>query len=182
VAAARRTVYVQGAERTTIADVASAADVPLGNVYYYFKTKDALMSAVVGSYRADFAALIDGIEQRRTPRARLKALIGRLAEGHELLTDHGCPIGSLNAELGKRGDSLQAEAAEVLRDLVEWSSRQFVEMGRPDAHELGVALIAAYEGVTLIAHALRQPNLIKAESRRLSRWIDELADLAPKTA
>jgi AcrR family transcriptional regulator len=32
VAAARRTVYVQGAERTTIAEVASAADVPLGNV------------------------------------------------------------------------------------------------------------------------------------------------------
>jgi TetR/AcrR family transcriptional repressor of nem operon len=70
----------------------------------------------------------------------------------------------------------------VLRDLVEWSSRQLVEMGRPDAHELGVALIAAYEGVILIAHALRQPNLIMAESRRLSRWIDELADLAPKTA
>ena len=35
--------HEQGVERTTLADVASRADVPLGNVYYYFKTKDQLV-------------------------------------------------------------------------------------------------------------------------------------------
>jgi AcrR family transcriptional regulator len=36
----------QGVERTTIADIAPAADVPLGNVYYYFKMKDDIVDAV----------------------------------------------------------------------------------------------------------------------------------------
>ncbi len=40
-------MYRQGATATTLADIAQAADVPLGNVYYYFKTKDDLIRAVV---------------------------------------------------------------------------------------------------------------------------------------
>ena len=35
--AASQLFYEQGVERTTIADIAAAADVPAGNVYYYFK-------------------------------------------------------------------------------------------------------------------------------------------------
>ena len=35
---------------TTLADIAQAADVPLGNVYYYFKSKDELIRAVVADY------------------------------------------------------------------------------------------------------------------------------------
>ena len=40
VAAACLVLHEQGVERTTLADIAQAADVPVGNVYYYFKTKD----------------------------------------------------------------------------------------------------------------------------------------------
>jgi TetR/AcrR family transcriptional regulator, transcriptional repressor for nem operon len=38
----------KGVERTTLADVAQAADVPVGNVYYYFKTKDEPDPCAVG--------------------------------------------------------------------------------------------------------------------------------------
>jgi TetR/AcrR family transcriptional repressor of nem operon len=38
VAAATKMLHEQGVEKTTLADTAAAADVPLGNVYYYFKT------------------------------------------------------------------------------------------------------------------------------------------------
>ncbi|MBO0730160.1 MAG: helix-turn-helix transcriptional regulator, partial [Acidimicrobiaceae bacterium] len=43
VAAARDVCHRQGVEKTTLADIAEAADVPVGNVYYYFKTKDDLV-------------------------------------------------------------------------------------------------------------------------------------------
>jgi hypothetical protein len=43
---------------------------------------------------------------------------------------------------------------------------QFREMGRDDARELGVALLAA---------TLRDPGLIATEGARLDRWIDSLA-------
>jgi hypothetical protein len=47
VAAAKQMLHEHGVERTTLADIAAAADVPLGNVYNYFKTKDALVAAVI---------------------------------------------------------------------------------------------------------------------------------------
>jgi AcrR family transcriptional regulator len=38
-------VYEQGFEETSLADIAKDPDVPLGNVYYNFKTKDELGDA-----------------------------------------------------------------------------------------------------------------------------------------
>jgi TetR/AcrR family transcriptional repressor of nem operon len=40
--AAADLLYRQGVEKTTLADIAQAADVALGNIYYYFKTKAAM--------------------------------------------------------------------------------------------------------------------------------------------
>jgi AcrR family transcriptional regulator len=40
IAGARETIHRQGVEATTLADIAEASGVPLGNVYYYFKSKD----------------------------------------------------------------------------------------------------------------------------------------------
>ncbi|HEY2261823.1 MAG TPA: hypothetical protein VGI96_04275, partial [Streptosporangiaceae bacterium] len=63
----------------------------------------------------------------------------------------------------------------IFTGLIDWAEAQFREMGRDDARELGVALIAAYEGSVLLAAALRDPGLIGTEGARLERWIDSLA-------
>src|ERR1700751_5282348 len=39
--------YRHGFRTTSLADIAEAANVPLGNVYYYFKTKDEIGEAIV---------------------------------------------------------------------------------------------------------------------------------------
>src|ERR1700736_2375420 len=39
--------YKHGFRETSLANIAEAAHVPVGNVYYYFKTKDELGEAVV---------------------------------------------------------------------------------------------------------------------------------------
>ena len=56
VASAAALFHHQGVQRTTLAEVATDADVPLGNVYYYFKTKDDLVAAVIGSMEGQFRA------------------------------------------------------------------------------------------------------------------------------
>jgi AcrR family transcriptional regulator len=175
VAAAKKTIHEQGVEKTTLADIAVAADVPVGNVYYYFKTKDALVAAVLDAYGSSYEGLSAKLEQQPTPQARLKALIHTWIERRELVAARGCPIGSLSSELDKRDGELQTQAATVLSLLVDWSEQQFRAMGRPDARELAVALIAAYEGVALLANNLRDPGLISTEANRLERWIDTLA-------
>jgi TetR/AcrR family transcriptional repressor of nem operon len=175
VAAARKTIHEQGVEKTTLADIAAAAQVPVGNVYYYFKTKDALVAAVLDGYLDTYGVISAELERQPTPQARLKALIGALTERREVLTAYGCPVGSLSSELDKRDGELQTQAATILSLLIDWSQEQFQALGRPDARELAVALISAYEGVTLLANTLRDPALISTEAQRLERWIDTLA-------
>jgi TetR/AcrR family transcriptional repressor of nem operon len=174
VTAARRALYEQGVEKTTLADIAAAADVPLGNVYYYFKTKDALVSAVIESYQRSYGDLSAELDQAGGPVDRLKALVAALTSRRDLLASYGCPIGSLNMELDKRTDALRTDAGTILAGVIDWAEAQFQAMGRQDARELAVALIAAYEGIALLAATLRDPNLISAEGDRLNRWIDSL--------
>src|SRR5918911_2640641 len=119
VAGARQVIYRQGVETTTIADIAQTADVPVGNVYYYFKTKDQLVAAAIDGHAQDVHAVLRSLERHRTPQARLKALIRELMSQRELVGDYGCPLGSLCSELDKRTDGLEHSCAELLRLPVE---------------------------------------------------------------
>src|SRR6201989_1923765 len=104
-APACQVMYAQGVEKTTLADIAAAAGIPLGNVYYYFKTKDDLLRAVIETHLHEIGAMLAAIESAyATPRERLKALFGALAEQSALIARQGCPHGSLCQELGKRAD------------------------------------------------------------------------------
>jgi AcrR family transcriptional regulator len=47
VAAASELLRQQSAEKTTLVDIARLADVPVGNVYYYFKTKEEIVETVI---------------------------------------------------------------------------------------------------------------------------------------
>jgi TetR/AcrR family transcriptional repressor of nem operon len=175
VAGATEVIHRQGVERTTIADIARAADVPVGNVYYYFKTKDELVEAAIDSHMRDIHALLDSLERHRTPRARLKALVRELTAQRELAARYGCPLGSLCSELDKRTDGLDSDCAEMLRLPIDWAEQQFRLIGRRDARDLAVALMASYQGIALLTNTFRDPELMTREARRLERWIDSLA-------
>ena len=175
VASARELIHKQGVEKTTIADIAQAADVPVGNVYYYFKTKDELVDAAIDGHAADVRAMLGSLARHRTPQARLKALIRELMSQRELAADYGCPLGSLCSELDKRTDTLARSCSELLQLPVDWAAQQFRLMGRRDARDLAIALIASYEGIALLTNTFHDPELMTREGRRLERWIDSLA-------
>jgi TetR/AcrR family transcriptional repressor of nem operon len=175
VAGARDVIHQQGVEKTTIADIAQAADVPVGNVYYYFKTKDELVAAAIDRHARDIEAMLGSLQRHRSPRARLKALVRELTGRSELVARYGCPLGSLCSELDKRTDGLSRTCAQLLQLPIEWAERQFRELGRRDARELAFALIASYQGIALLTNTFRDPDLMSREARRLERWIDSLA-------
>ena len=173
----REVIYQQGVEKTTIADVARAADVPVGNVYYYFKTKDELVAAALESHAHDVRATLESLERHRSPQARLKALVRALTGQRELTARYGCPLGSLCSELDKRDDdAFDGACASLLQLPVDWAEQQFRSMGRRDARDLAVALIAAYQGIALLTNTFRDPELMNREARRLERWIDALTE------
>jgi TetR/AcrR family transcriptional regulator, transcriptional repressor for nem operon len=172
---AREAIHRQGVEATTIADIAEAADVPVGNVYYYFKTKDELVAAAIDSHARDVSALLESLESGRSPQARLKALVRELTAQRELAARYGCPLGSLCSELDKRTDGLDSKCADLLELPIGWAENQFRLMGRRDARDLAVALMASYQGIALLTNTFREPELMARESRRLERWIDSMA-------
>src|SRR5919198_1716829 len=172
---ARQVIYQQGVETTTIADIAQAADVPVGNVYYYFKTKDELVAAAIGSHEEMMSHAFAELDKPRTPRARLRAYVRMLTDQRDLVAASGCPQGSLCSELDKRGDALGGECARLMAIPIEWAEQQFREMGRRDARDLAVALVAAYQGIALLTNTFRDPELMVREGKRLERWIDSLA-------
>lgn len=175
VAAASELLHQRGVQGTTLAEIAAAADVPPGNVYYYFKTRDELVGAVIDARAESVQQLLSSLESSSTPEARLKGLAQSWADVAELVAAHGCPLGSLCSELNKRGDGLDQEAGALFSSLLEWAEDQFREMGlhRPRDHSL--ALIGGVQGAAVLANTLRDPKVISKEVRRLQRWIDSLA-------
>jgi len=175
VEAASQLFHQQGVERTTLAEIAGAADVPLGNVYYYFKTKDDIVNAVVSARLAGLETLFAALEQaHRTPTTRLKALFDELAGQSELVSQYGCPFGSLCSELEKRAHGADQHAAQLMQMPIDWAERQFREMGRANPRALAIQLIAAYQGAAVLTHALGSPDLMIGEARRVDRWLDSL--------
>jgi len=175
VAAATQLLHQQGIERTTLADIAKAADVPAGNVYYYFKTKDEVIAAVIEAHAQQIKTTLAAIDTRhRSPKSRLKAFVREFTAQGELVAQHGCPLGSLCSELGKRVRQPGFAEAGLMRLLIDWAEEQFRSLGRRDAHDLAVDLLAAYEGNALLANTLRDPSVLSRAARRLDHWIDEL--------
>jgi AcrR family transcriptional regulator len=178
VAAACRVLHEQGVERTTLADIAHAADVPVGNVYYYFKTKDQLVEAALREHGNTLKAGLAALDRRRTPQARLKGLIRLWVQQRELSASYGCPFGTLACELDKTTNGLDRTAAEVMGILADWTEQQFRSMGRADARDLAISLVASYQGISLLTNTFRDPELMVREGRRLERWIDSLGQSA----
>jgi AcrR family transcriptional regulator len=178
IAAAVQTIYINGIERTSLADIAAAAGIPLGNVYYYFKTKNDIVRAVVEAHLSDARAMLAAVESAHDdPRERLKALFASFAEQRDQIARYGCPEGSLCTELDKLPDGPRL-ASELISVPIAWAERQFALLGRADARDLAVEVIARYQGTALVSSTLRDPDLMTRESARLASWLDGIKQLS----
>lgn len=66
----------QGYERTTVRDIAAAAGVQAGSWFYYFKTKQDILAAVMEEGMANALARIEALDVDRLPaREALQALV-----------------------------------------------------------------------------------------------------------
>ncbi len=173
VEAARSLVHRKGYHRTTLADIAAQAEVPLGNVYYYFRTKDDLLQAVVDDHAEELRANLAACAEDEDPRERLKALIRSSADLRDVTARYGCPHGSLCQELEKQDAEHENPAARLLRMRVDWAEEQFRRLGENrHARELAVDLVGSLQGAALLTNAFNAPQLMKDTTLRLEAWID----------
>jgi len=180
--AGRDMIYRQGYAPTTLAQIAEAASVPLGNVYYYFKTKEAIAEAVIDARLAELRAALERAERKQLPEERLAALLEIQLEGCDEVARRGCPYGSLAQELEKRDGPLGSRAALLVEVQREWMERQFLAMGLSQrARDLALELLCAAQGAALVAHALGDAGVMHRRLRDLEAWIQGLAREATLT-
>ncbi len=178
VASAARLLHEQGFHRTTLADVAIAAKVPLGNLYYYFKTKDALAEAVIAAHEAALREVFGAWTKKHDdPKKRLRCLLRAAVDSADSVIQFGCPHGSLCQELEKLGPDapLSKSGARLLAVYVDWVEAQFRELGAGrEARALAVDLVASVQGTMLLAHTMRSHELLTRHLRRVERSLDEM--------
>ena len=172
--AAKQLIYQQGFNQTSLADIADASGVPLGNVYYYFRTKDDLVRAVVSDRRQQFQEQFNKLDALPDPKQRLYNLLRALEKNRADVANYGCPVGSLCLELNKEQSSVAPLADDILKDMKIWATRQFAEMGCNKPEDLGVRFIVTLQGASMVANALHNPKIISQQFALLRAWIKEL--------
>ncbi len=165
-----------GMTATSLADIAKHADIPIGNVYYYFKTKEELAMAAISKrreqFKAGYALLEDGIAD---PRQRLVEATTYYHKVRDEYTRYGCPIGKIIYDADTDKDPVAQEASGVLADFSAWAERQFTQLGHTqEAARYAGSLIAGIQGAILAAKAFRNAEMITDETNRLVAWIEGL--------
>lgn len=176
VGSALRLFQEQGFERTSIADIASHADVQLGNVYYYFKSKDDLASAVLHELAEQVRAMM-ALCTDEDPRKRLLSFIQMVVDvTPAMVRSGGCPYTALFSELRKAKSDRQLleQSSGLIIEVLGWLETQFRALGRKQARELAVHVLSVLNGAMLLAHLFGDPAYLDGQTRRLQRWVREV--------
>lgn len=172
--AADALIYRQGFAPTSFADIAAAVGLSRGNFYYHFRSKDAILDAVIARRQAATRAMLAQWEaQDPDPAARIRAFIDILARNRSAIIAHGCPVGTLSNELAKLGHPLHGPARDIFALFRDWLAAQFAALGLGDrAEALALHLLARSQGVATLATAFGAAAFVQAEIDDMKAWLD----------
>jgi TetR/AcrR family transcriptional repressor of nem operon len=181
IAAADRLFYERGFEHTSFSDIAEAVQISRGNFYHHFKTKDDILTAVIGARLTRTAAMLDDWEIAGSgPGERIGSFVDMWMGNRADIVRHGCPVGTLCSELAKLGHPSREEANQLLTLFRTWLRRQFELAGRErDADALAMHLLARSQGVATLANAFGDEQFIEQEVQQMHQWLRSQSRSAP---
>src|SRR5262245_58249824 len=169
-AAAASLFWERGFAPTSLADIAAASGVPLGNIYYYFKTKADFAHAVADVFVMETEAMLSEIEtEEQDPRRRLALLVARLSRSLKSRVAHGCPIALCTRDFRIEAPAASEHAAEAFNLLIGFTARELGRTGlRPTrAFSLARNAVAEWQGGMMLAHALKDATILSESFRRM---------------
>lgn len=175
VEAANRLFYHRGYNQTSFSDIAEAAGIPRGNFYYYFKTKDDILGAVIDARIENIQAmLVEWDAAEPNPRQRLKCFAQMIRGSEKDLLRYGCPMGSLNIELGKAQPALKARAKKMFDLFIDWLTQQLTALRQPDAARLALQAMGRVQGVAVMTQVYGDREFLRAQLAEFDAWIESL--------
>lgn len=175
--AADHLFYSRGYNQTSFSDISDETGIPRGNFYYYFKTKEDILAAVVDARLLEFKTMLQGCEKATSdPLQRLHALAQFPLQKEAEVLQYGCPIGTLSSELVKEQDTeiSQARLTAVFDLLKGWIEEQLNRLGQPSrADEIAKDMLAKMQGVIIIANIYKDTEFLHRGIKDVQNWLNQ---------
>ena len=171
--AADNLFYRRGYNQTSFQDISDATGIPRGNFYYYFKTKDEILNAVVDSRIADLTSMLSQCDNETDNATERLLMFSNILEyNSDDVLQSGCPFGTLSSELAKDDPLLHEKSRQVFVLLRNWIKQQFEALGSVNADDLAMDLLARLQGITVMACAFKDIDYIKRSHQEIKDWIN----------
>jgi len=167
-------ILQQGFRQTTLADIAEDSGIPLGNVYYYFKTKQDIGKTVIENRLRGLRELLAKCSAKASAKDRLLEFLRYPGEIKQTLINNGCPMGTLSYELSRSQTYLQAPSSDLIKTLLDWTVVQFTGVGVTNPKASGLQFVCNLQGMSLVANTLKQGEIIDIMVERTREWIQSL--------
>jgi AcrR family transcriptional regulator len=170
-------LYEKGFNLMSFSDIAEVSGVPRGNIYYYFKTKDEVLQAVIEHRLAGMQQMLEQWEKTLDgPLDCLRRYAEILLNEGNRVTRYGCPMGSLNTELGKVQPALQKISRAQFDLFKKWLKRQFKRLQpNGDAEAMAMHLLVHTQGIATMANVYGDKKLIARELAMINDWLEKVA-------
>ena len=151
---------------STLQDISTASGVPLGNLYYYFKTRDELVLAVLDACEQELSELLARLDGHAPPDwlgAYFDWLLNSSAEASTL----GCPFGTLATELRAINDPAAPRAARTVETYRTAVRTQVQQLGLTP--EEGEDVFLFVQGAYVVSRVAGEPSLFNQSLERLRK-------------
>jgi AcrR family transcriptional regulator len=173
--AANRLFYQRGYNQTSFRDIADAVSIPRGNFYYYFKTKDDILYAVIDHRIESIRATLAAWDATSTdPQHKLRLFLAMLRNSDSELAQYGCPMGSLNIELGKAQPVLKAKARQMFDLFRDWLTVQLTALEVPQPQAMALHLLGRAQGIAVMAQTYNDTALLHTEIDQLVNMLNAI--------
>ncbi|MCG7947750.1 MAG: TetR/AcrR family transcriptional regulator [Candidatus Thiodiazotropha taylori] len=171
--AARSHIYHKGFGATSYANIAQQTKLKKGNIQYHFKSKDDLLQAVIEQQ-------IEGIREQLeswsldcgTTYDCVERFIAMVDDNADNLARYGCPMGTLNSELGKDHRQQQHQARAMFELYLRWLEARFSAiLPRESARARAEQLMVMAQGASLMAHIHEDPEIVRRQSIVMREWL-----------
>ena len=170
--------WLQGYAATGVSDILDRARANSGSFYYFFKTKEALLLAVLETYiQLLMPAVMNPVfSEIRDPVERIFGIMGfyrqnLLATG----CTYGCPIGRLALELDPENAPAHALIAQNFTAWREAVEACVLDAGIPQAGDVAAFVLTVMEGAVMQSRAYRSLEPYDACVRQLRLHLNALA-------
>jgi TetR/AcrR family transcriptional repressor of nem operon len=165
VAGAAELIREQGVEKTSLDEILARTATSKSQLYHYFADKDALVREVIAhqaeSVLDQSAPVMDAVVSWTTLRAWFDAIVAFQEAGE---CRHGCPVGSLAAELADHNEPAREQLAAsfarweaAIGAILERLKANGRLRPRADTRALATSTLAAIQGGLLLSKTFRDP-------------------------